>query len=75
MIQIDTHIPIPKREGTRARRNTRYPWNDMIVGASFVAKGVSRNAIRTTATYHERRLGWEFLVEPEGKNFRVFRVA
>jgi hypothetical protein len=74
MTKIESSVPMPKPRERRGRPQ-RYPWESMGVGDSFVARGVSRNSIRTTATYHETRRGWRFQVEPEGANFRVFRIA
>jgi hypothetical protein len=73
MILVESGIPIPEH-ARRIRRN-RYPWEAMKVGDSFVARDVTRNNIATAARHQERVRGWEFVVEPEGDDFRVFRTA
>ena len=74
MIEIDKAIPLPK---LRARRGARqlYPWDGMEVGDSFAVAGITRNAMRATANYHEAKRGWTIQIENEGDGVRVFRMA
>lgn len=70
---IEKGIPVrdPRADANETRR--KYPWSAMEVGDSFFAT-VSANALRTTAAYHARKTGREFIVRKENDGARAWRT-
>ncbi len=72
-MKIEKGIPVrdPRTDANGVRR--KYPWDEMETGDSFFAP-VSSNALRTTAAYHAKKTGQEFIVRKENDGARAWRV-
>lgn len=67
-MKIDKNIPIPE--------STKYPWKDMEVGDSFLAKVQSYTAMYQQAKYWAKRrdLKRKWKVSKEDEGFRIWRI-
>lgn len=72
-VQIEKGIPIPDEVSTS--RGADYPWRDMEVGDSFVARTTNKNTIRPMVSRANKELAPRRFVwaEHEGK-LRVWRT-
>jgi hypothetical protein len=60
--KIEMNIPIPKHG------NTKYPWDKMNVGDSFLSEE------RVNVSYCKKTYGYELVTKKEGDKFRVWRT-
>lgn len=76
MIEIEKGIPIPGVGEIYGRgRSPKYPWGEMKVGDSFVAKSV-RGQINRAAVNAGYKHQSKFTVRKIGENeYRVWRIA
>lgn len=72
MIQIDKNIPLPNKA---RKSNPKYPWKEMQVGDSFLAKGVKISAIVGGAWLVGKRLNFKFSCRTVDGGVRVWRIA
>ena len=69
--EIETGVPVPALPAERVY----YPWREMNVGDSFVARN-TRAALINNAKYRaERRTGYRFVVRRVTAGYRVWRIA
>ena len=73
MFKIDKGVPFT--DGRKNGRPSKYPWNRLEVGDSFVVEDQSRNTMAATARYHTVRTGKTFKAATEGKTVRVWRLS
>lgn len=79
-IQIDKHVPIPV-----ARYITKYPWDDMEIGDSFLLKNYGEKAHALVGAANRKRKPKKFLTRRVATDkfhadryhgdYRVWRVA
>jgi len=74
-INIERGIPVQDGRSGANKRRTKYPWRDLEVGDSFLATGVTQNAMATTGRYHAQKTGWTFRCATVSGGVRVWRIA
>lgn len=72
--KIDTHIPIPTRDGRTLGRLARYPWCRMEVGHSILFTGDEEECGPSSAYAYGKRHGWKFTQKRMGDGVRVWRI-
>lgn len=65
------NVPIPPKRGG----NRKYPWGDMQIGDSFLAKKAKLGTISSVAYRAAKRLGFKFSCRTENNGVRVWRIA
>jgi hypothetical protein len=70
MIKIEKNVPMPTARFTKKI----YPFSEMEVGDSFLAKnGTVARAANGFSKYHKN--GWRFATRKEGEGVRIWRIA
>ena len=72
MVTIDNNVAIPaqKRQG----RASKYPWDELTVGQSFLAVGPQLDSMQVLCAYHRTEIK-RFIARNEGDSVRVWRVG
>lgn len=72
-IEIQKNIPVPKKALTHG--NTKYPFNEMEVGDSFLIAGSKQNCHSATAGANFRYPTKRFKVLKTDEGYRCWRMA
>jgi hypothetical protein len=70
--EIEKNIAIPEIDKTRVGRKTKYPFREMEIGDSFVAR---KNAISAAQTHSARHKEKFSIRRIDDDNIRIWRIA
>jgi hypothetical protein len=71
-MKIDTDKPLPPAP----RPQTKYPWDQMKPGDSFLVTGAKFDSMKNIAKFAGMRRGWTFEIRREGDDgTRVWRTT
>ena len=73
MYVIEKGVPIPKRLYAGGR-NTKYPWDEMVVGDSIFCEGKTSKTLSASALTWGKRHGRRFACRNAEGGVRVWRI-
>ena len=71
MYKIERNVPIAQQE----RRGYLYPFHEMKIGDSFLAKGKTMKAVGPSISNAKYRLEWDFTARTCKDGVRVWRIG
>lgn len=69
-IKIDKNVPLPPKRG-EARA---YPWGDLAIGDSFLARGKQINGLGAARDWAQKRFKRKFAMRSVEGGVRIWRV-
>ena len=73
IMNIEKNIPIPGR--STLGKKSKWPWDKIEVGESFVIEGRTIVRASSMAYYASKRFGFKFTCRTIGEDVRVWRVS